>query len=228
MIRVGLLKLSKEDHILLTDMHHMVSDAVTQSILIDELGSFYGNKEKEPVQFQYKDYSEWQNSKEYKSKIDAQKRYWLKEFSETPEPIDLPTDYERPEDRTKKGNTIGFTIAQEQISELDLFSKKEKVTMFSVLFSTIVVLLNKISSQKDIVIGTPVSGRVNDHLTSMVGVFINSLALRISLEDDFTFNELVQVVNKKTLDSLKNQEYNYEDLIDDLKLERDRKRTQVS
>ena len=221
LIRAGLIENSPSEHILMVDMHHIITDGVSMGIMIKDFLSIYNNQELPELRLQYKDYAEWQQSKGLKEKIAKQGEFWLNELAEEVTTLDLPIDYKRPSTISFEGNTVGFTISTEEKNQLISISEIEGATLFMVLLSIYNILLSKLSNQEDIVVGTPVAGRGHTDLENMIGVFVNTLPLRNYPKGDLSFREFLSQVKNRTLACFNNQTYQYEELVDKLKVQRD-------
>ncbi|MEL7003409.1 MAG: amino acid adenylation domain-containing protein, partial [Bacteroidota bacterium] len=173
---------------------------------------------------QYKDYAEWQQSAEYQKELAKQKEFWLNEFQTVPPVLDLPADFVRPAIINTEGDTVGFELGQTDTASLKNLAEANRTTLFVVLFSIYNILLSKLSLQQDIVIGVSSAGRHKSVLENIIGMFVNTLAIRNQVSDQLTFEQLLSNITKKTLQAFNNESYQYEDLIDELKLERDASR----
>ncbi len=224
LLRVGLIKINDEKHILITDRHHIISDGVSLGIFIREVISLYKGEKLALADLQYKDYAVWQESKEYKKNIESQKQYWQEVFATQPLILTLQTDYERPSVIGHNGAGIDFEIGIEQTKKLNNLAKTLNVTMFSLVLGVFKIMLYKLTNQKDLIVGTPVSGRRHSDLENILGVFINVLALRNHIDQEDSLNTFLKRVNETSIKSLENQDYPYEKLVDDLDVSRDTSR----
>lgn len=219
LIRFALIQLAEEEHLFTIDSHHIISDGISQGIIIKKLIDLYsGAIELAPV-FQYKDYAEWQQGTGENTLANA-KEFWLLEFSTHAPQLHLPMDFSRPPIKSYEGRAIDFTIDASATAKLKKIAAEEGVTMFMVILTLYNVLLAKLTDETDIVIGTPVSGRQNAVLEDMLGMFVNTLALRNQLTDEETFKELLRKVKSKTLACFDHQGFQYGDLIEELNVER--------
>jgi len=220
LIRVGLIKIKENEHILMVDMHHIISDGMSESILINDFMALYNNEALPDTGIQYKDYAEWQQSKSQQINLAKQKKFWMNEFAEGLNALDLPADFSRPTVQTFDGNSVDFIISNEDAAKLKGISEKEGVTTFMVLLSIFNILLGKLSNQEDIVVGTPTAGRRHADVENMIGLLVNTLAIRNKVRGELSFKEFLADVKVKTLVCFDNQDFQYEDLIDVLKIER--------
>jgi amino acid adenylation domain-containing protein len=211
LLRVCLIKSREKRYFLLMDMHHITSDGVSIDISTGDFKTFYRGEELPVLHIQYKDFCRWQNSEKEKEKLEQQAGYWLKEFEDEIPVLNLPTDYPRPSVQSFEGNLMGFSISIEDTAKL----------------KTLAILLAKLSSQEDIVIGTPVAGRRHEDLRKIIGMFVNTLALRNYPSGEKTFEEFLEEVKTRTLEAFENQEYPFEELVEKVTVNRDLSRNPV-
>ncbi len=213
-----------DKYILLVDMHHIISDGVSHNILVQDFMALSRDEELSPLRIQYRDFAGWQNSAEQKAAMKQQESYWLKEFSGEIPVLNLPTDYTRPAVQSFEGNTLGFEIGREETAALRNLSLESDATLYMVLLAVCNVFLYRLSSQEDIVIGTPVMGRRHTDLEKIIGMFVNTLALRNYPTGEKSFKEFLGDLKKRTLEAFESQEYQFEDLVDLLTVNRDTSR----
>ncbi|NRV32074.1 amino acid adenylation domain-containing protein [Clostridium beijerinckii] len=221
LIRVSLIKLAEKKHIMFVDMHHIVSDGSTMKIFIKEFNDIYLGKNLEPLRIQYKDYAYWQINRIESEDIKKQKNYWLSEFKGNIPVLNLPTDFSRPTMQDYKGDVIKFKLGEEETRFLKNIARKTNSTLYMVLLANINILLAKYSNQQDIVVGSPIAGRNHADLNNIMGMFVNTLAIRSTINADMTFEDYLKVVREKTLKAYENQEYQFEDLVEALNIQRD-------
>ncbi|UCH98461.1 MAG: amino acid adenylation domain-containing protein, partial [Candidatus Aminicenantes bacterium] len=224
LLRVELIKEKENRHILLFDMHHMITDGISTGLFIREFMAIYKGQYLPGLRVQYKDYAEWQNREKERGKIKEQEAYWLKLFAGDIPVLDLPTDYARPPLQSFAGNAVDFVVGEEETGQLNALAVKNEVTLFMLLLAICNVFLSKISGQEDIVVGTGVEGRGHEDLKNIIGMFVNSLPLRNYPAAGKTFNGFLKELKEQTLQAFKHQEYQFEDLVANLELERDTSR----
>lgn len=230
LLRVGVVVISlggegsPSEYILMMDMHHIITDRVSMGIMMKEFMSLYNGEELAELKLQYKDYSEWQQGAQQQSLLVKQKEFWLREFSEYPEMLALPTDYIRPSIRSEEGDSVGFSLSVEDTASLKALCSSKGATMYMLLLSIYNILLSKLSNQEDIVIGTPAVGRHHVDLENIIGMFVNTLCLYNHPIGDLSFSKFLTAVQIKTLSCIDNQGYQYEELIDVLQVKRDTSR----
>ncbi|MBQ1660836.1 MAG: amino acid adenylation domain-containing protein, partial [Clostridia bacterium] len=173
--------------VLLFDMHHVVSDAVSMNILINEFNTLYSGKKLKAPTHQYKDYSEWMQSRD----ISDQERYWKQQFEGDIPILDMPLDYPRPQIQSYEGSTIGIVLDKELSQKLKELCRKTGTTEFMLFLAALMVLLSKYSRQDDIVVGSPVSGRTHPDIEDIMGMFVNTLAIRAYPEEKKLFSDFL-------------------------------------
>ncbi|CAH1202646.1 Tyrocidine synthase 3 [Paenibacillus plantiphilus] len=221
LLRVELLKLSQERHLLLCDMHHIIADGVSMSIFMKEFVELYEGAELPPLRIQYKDYAVWQNSVEGQAAMKRNEAYWLELFAEDVPLLALPTDYPRPAMQSFSGATFAVEAGQELKQALNEGAARSGATLFMVLLAAYKVLLHKYSGQDDIVVGTPVAGRTHADVAPVLGMFVNTLALRGRPQPSRSFGEFLDEVKAATLGAFDNGQYPFDALVEQLKLPRD-------
>jgi tyrocidine synthetase III len=227
LLRVGIIEIKGESNLLMIDMHHIISDGISHSILEREFKALYSGEELLPLKLQYKDYSEWQNSEEQRDKIKSQENYWLKRFEEEIPVLNLPTDYVRPVIQSHEGATVSFTLSKEETKGIKLLSKENDLTLYMSLLSVFTILLSKLSGQDDIIIGTPIAGRNHNDLENIIGMFINTLAIRSEVSEDETIREFLSKLKQSTLNAFDHQDYQFDDLVENVSVKRDTSRNPI-
>jgi len=227
LLRVGLLKIETKQYVLVVDMHHIITDGTSMHVLIYEFIRFYEGKELPILRLQYKDYSEWQNNEAHNGIARLQKGYWLKQFAGEIPVLNLPLDFSRPANQSFVGNTLEFQLPAEQARELHEFSLRTGTTLFMVILAAYVVLLSKLSGQEDIVVGTPIAARRHADLEKIIGMFVNTLALRCFPIAELTFGQFLEDIKSRTLEAFENQEYQFEDLVEAVMVNRDISRNPI-
>lgn len=221
LFRAEILTVSDKNHILLIDMHHIISDGVSMGILFHEIISVYNNETLPQLRVQYKDFANWQKEYLQGDDIKRQERYWINRFCSEIPVLNLPTDYPRPQNQCMDGNRFTCELNTELTDKLNKFVKSTNSTLFMLLFSAYNILLHKYTGQEDIVVGTPISGRHHPDVENMMGMFVNMLALRNYPKGNITFDEFLNDVKKITLESFDNQDYQFEELVEKLNIKKD-------
>ncbi|HLP60972.1 MAG TPA: amino acid adenylation domain-containing protein, partial [Candidatus Deferrimicrobium sp.] len=221
LLRVGLLKLAKEEYLLMVDMHHIISDGVSMVVLVKEFMALYEGRELSPLRLQYKDYAWWQAHR--RGETARQEAFWLSEFGEfedIPE-LELPLDYERPRVQSFEGRSVGFDLGSGETRDLKALALKQGATLYMVLLAIYDIFLAKTGNRESVVVGTPVAGRLHADLEQVIGMFVNTLALKNVPAGEKSFNSFLEEVKEKTLSAFANQEYPYEELVEKVNIDRD-------
>jgi hypothetical protein len=221
LIRVGLVRRCGEADLLLIDQHHIISDFISQNILQGEFISILAGNSLPGQRLQYKDYSQWHNTKEQQGFIKAQEEYWLKEFEKEPPVLNLPYDYDRSWLRSFEGAALNFFLNEEETNGLIKISGDHGVTLFVTLLSVFTILLSKLSGQRDLIIGMPVTGRSHPDFQEIIGMFVNTLAIRIYPQGEKKFTDFLQDVKLKVLSGFENQDYPFNDLVEKIVTKRE-------
>jgi amino acid adenylation domain-containing protein len=227
LFRAGLIKIGKDRHIVMTDMHHIISDGTSLGLLAKEFMALSEGQELGPLKLQFKDYSEWKMGEKQKGKMKREEAYWLKEFAGKIPLLNLPTDYPRPELQSFEGDFLTFEIGPEETKVLKKMALEEEVTLYMMLLALFNVLFSKLSGQEDIILGGGTAGRETPELQDIIGMFINTLAMRNYPVGEKTFGEFLQEVRERTLAAFENQDYLYEDLVGKVVPKRDTSRNPI-
>jgi amino acid adenylation domain-containing protein len=213
LLRVKLIKAADRKYLIAADMHHIITDGVSLDIFCKDFMALYFGSELPQLRIQYKDFSHWQNNLLKSEKIKLQEEYWLKEFGKKAAPLTLPTDFQRPAARSFEGERIIFELDKKTTEALNLIAKEEGATLFLVLLTQFYILFSKMSGQEDITIGTALAGRRHTDLEPVMGMFVNTLALRNFPAREKSFKEFLKEVKERTLKAFENQDYQFEELV---------------
>ncbi|MVO98369.1 non-ribosomal peptide synthase/polyketide synthase [Paenibacillus lutrae] len=224
LLRAALVEEAPQRHRLLFDMHHTISDGVSMSILLNELPRLYEGLELPELRIQYKDYAVWQQADIAGEWMNKQEAYWLERMSGEIPILDIPSDYARPSTRSSSGSMLAFTIDPQEAAALKQIALQTGATLFMVLLAAYKTLLFKYSGQEDMIVGTPIAGRQHADLQPIIGMFVNTLALRSFPEGEKTFLDFVQEVKELVLNAYEHQDYPFEVLVEKLDVKRDMSR----
>ncbi|HLP46995.1 MAG TPA: amino acid adenylation domain-containing protein, partial [Candidatus Kapabacteria bacterium] len=220
LMRAGLLKNNDGSYILLVDMHHIITDGTSHEVLKHDFMSLYKGELLPSLRLQYKDFAQWQNSNKENERIKQQELYWLNEFPDEIPVLAISTDYPRPLMQSFAGNKINFDISAPETDLLHELALRSGATLFMVLAAILNILLARLSGQEDIVMGTPVAGRRHADLEKIIGMFVNTLALRNYPHGEMTFLEFLDFLKDRTLAAFENQEYPFDDLVEKVAINR--------
>jgi amino acid adenylation domain-containing protein len=223
LLRVRLVKTKTLHNLLLIDMHHIIADVTSMNILTREFIALYTGTKLDPIRLHYKDFSQWQNNSLRKEQIGQQKKYWLELFSDADRllPLHLPTDFERPSVRNPAGDAVTFELTEAEIRFLRETAEKCGGTLYMSLLAVLNIFLTKLTGQEDIVVGMPIEGRRHIDLEYVVGLFINTLPIRNFPTKEKTFNDFLLEIKHRVWETLENQDYQFEDLVNEIGLKRD-------
>jgi non-ribosomal peptide synthetase component F len=227
LIRARLMRLGAIEHVLLVTMHHIISDGWSQTIFLNELSALYeaavaGRTSPLPeLSIQYADFAEWQREWLSGELLDQQLEYWRNQLKGAPPSLELPTDRPRPALQSFNGARHSFALSRDLSTRLVELSRREDATSFMTLLAAFYVLLYRYTGETDIVVGTPVANRNRRELESLIGFFVNTLALRVDLSGNPTFRELLVRVREVSLGAFAHQDLPFEMLVEELSPIRD-------
>lgn len=225
LLRVRLCQLGEQEYILMLTMHHIISDGWSMSILVQEVTTCYrsllqGQTPTLPnLSIQYVDYTLWQKRRLQGDMLQKQLDYWKTHLTDAPV-LELPADYPRPARRSYNGALYTSTLSSELVSLVLQVSKKEQVTLTMTLLTAFAVLLARYSGQQDLVVGMPIANRTRTEVEHLVGLFINTLALRLDLSGEPGFLQLLQRVRATLLSADAHQDIPFEKLVEELQPQR--------
>ncbi|MCP5106995.1 MAG: AMP-binding protein, partial [bacterium] len=222
LMRAGLVEVADGKSLLMVDMHHIISDGISMEIFKDELTALYGHKELPPLPVQYKDFTQWQAGEKEKEKIEVQREYWLNKFTgDRLTVLNLPYDYPRPPTMGHEGKIITFEFSPSLSRALRDLARGANTTLFVVLAALYKILLARLNGQEEeVVIGSPASGRRHPDLAPIIGMFVNTLVLQSFPRDGKIFREFLLEMKQVTLEAFENQEFQFEELVELLDVER--------
>jgi amino acid adenylation domain-containing protein len=226
LFRASLARLAEGDHLLLMNVHHAVSDGWSMGVIFRELSELYtafrAGKESPlaPLAVQYPDFSVWQREWLRGEALERQVGYWRERLAGAPALLQLPTDRPRPAVQGHGGGTVVRVLPRELLERAEALSRHEGATLFMVLLAAFNVVLGRLAGQDDVVVGTPIAGRTRHETEGLIGLFLNTLALRTRLDGDPSFRELLARVREATLGAYAHQDVAFERLLEELRPER--------
>ncbi|MEC1867265.1 non-ribosomal peptide synthetase [Bacillus paralicheniformis] len=224
LFRAALVKEAEESHLLLVDMHHIISDGVSVGTLIREFSELYANRMLAPLRIQYKDYAVWQQAFKQGEAYNRQEAYWLKQLDGELPVLELPADNARPAVRSFAGDTVSRTLDAKTTAGLYKITRDNGCTLYMVLLAAYSTLLARLSGQEDIIIGSPSAGRPHKDLEPVIGMFVNTLAIRTQPAENKCFSDFLKEVRETALEAFEHQDYPFEELVDRLDVVRDMSR----
>ncbi len=221
LFRAKLIKLNDNKMLLLLDMHHIISDGTSLSILLQELCDLYNGSSLPEKQIDYTDFALWEKDQFETDEFNNLKDFWVGKFSDEIPLLNMPTSYKRPAVQSFKGNNYHKKLSCDVFNKVTTISKKLNITPYMFMLSCYYILLSKYTSSNDIVVGTPIIGRDNSLLNNVIGMFVNTLALRNKIDSSLSFSEFSKIIKENCVDSFKNQAYPFDMLVKDLNIKRD-------
>ncbi|MEH2138509.1 non-ribosomal peptide synthetase [Nostoc sp.] len=225
LLRVKLLMLSKTEHILLLNMHHIICDDWSIGVLIRELGTLYTAFAQNQtallseLPLQYADFAHWQREWLQGEVLQTQLTYWQQQLNGI-SMLHLPTDKPRPATQSYQGTTEFFELPKKLTDALEKLSQQQEVTFFMTLLAAFKTLLYRYTHQEDIAVGSPIANRNRSEIEGLIGFFVNSLVLRSNLSGNPTFRELLGRVREVTLGAYSQQDLPFDKLVEELHPER--------
>jgi amino acid adenylation domain-containing protein len=231
LLRVALLKLAGDEHVLLFTVHHIVSDGWSMGVLVREVAALYEaftRGEESPLaelRVQYADFAAWQQQWLTGEVLEEQLSYWREQLQGASPVLELPTDRPRPALQSNRGGHEPFVLGVELSERLKTLSRREGATLFMTLLAAWQTLLSRYTGQTDIVVGTPIANRNRKETEDLIGFFINTLVLRGEVSDDPGFRQFLTRVREVCLGAYMHQDVPFERLVEELQPERDLSRT---
>ena len=226
LLRLRVLRLAEEEHVLLLTMHHIISDGWSMGVLIKEvvtLYSAYAQGQPSPLPdlpVQYADYAIWQRDYLTGEQLDQQLDYWREQLKRVTA-LELPRDKPRRSERSYRGASVGFNLTKELTQSLQELSERAGATLFMTLLAAFQTLLHRYTNQQDICVGTPIANRNRAEIEGLIGFFVNTLVMRNDFSGDPTFGQLLGRVRETALGAYANQDVPFERLVEELQPERD-------
>jgi amino acid adenylation domain-containing protein len=226
-IRAYLFMLSGQRNYVLLNIHHIACDGWSLDIIINELQSNYEalsnhhQLEAKPLVLQYADFACWQRSSEKSEHFKEHERYWKGMLEGDIPVLELPTDRPRPPVRSFRGATVIKDLPEQLYKDLNKLCVEEDATLYMVTLAAYFILLYRYTGQTDIIIGSPIANRNRTELENIIGFFVNTIPIRIKLNEQATFRETVRQVKKITLEAYEHQDLPLERMIEMLTIERD-------
>ncbi|GHF94804.1 MULTISPECIES: non-ribosomal peptide synthetase [Amycolatopsis] len=229
-LRFLLVRVAEDEYALVVGLHHIAVDGWSMGLLTEELGALYelartgADGGLEPLPLQYADFAAWQVGRLTDAALEPDLAYWRDRLAGLA-PLQLPTDRPRPAVRTTAGSVRRFSLPAEVVTQLGEFCSRHGVTVFMTLVAACQVLFARYSGQRDVAVGTAVSGRERPELERLIGCFINTLVLRSTVDGELPFTDFLAQVRETVLGAFTHQRVPFERLVHELCDERDPSRT---
>jgi thioesterase domain-containing protein/acyl carrier protein len=224
--RLSLLRLADDEHVLVKNIHNIISDCWSEEVFMKELvllyPAFSQNKKLmlPELPIQYADFSEWQRQTLHGNELEKQFSYWKEKLAGL-STLQLPTDHPRPATADYSGGAVKFSLSPQVFTALKTLSKQENVTLFITLLAAFKIFLHRCTGQQDIVVGTLITNRSRAELDNLIGPFLNTLVLRTELQEHSDFLQVLRSVRDTTLGAFVHQDLPFETLVDKLRPDHD-------
>ncbi|MDR6918790.1 amino acid adenylation domain-containing protein/non-ribosomal peptide synthase protein (TIGR01720 family) [Pseudomonas sp. 3296] len=226
LLRVTMLKLADQEHVLLLTLHHIVSDGWSMNVLIDEFIRCYDafdagtQPQLAPLPIQYSDYALWQRRWLEAGEQARQLDYWQAQLGNVHPVLELPTDHPRPAMPSYRGTRYEFAVDAQLAEQLRATAQKHNITLFMLLLGAFNALLHRYTGQTDIRVGVPIANRNRAEIEGLIGFFVNTQVLRTQLDGQTRVDDLLRAIKEAALGAQAHQDLPFERLVEALKLER--------
>ena len=226
LLRVKLLRLTSDEHVVLLTMHHIISDGWSMGVLVRELGALYQTfsaGQPSPLAelaVQYADYAVWQREWLRGEELEKQLAYWRKQLGGELPILELPISRGRAVVQSYRGETVGVELSERLSGALRQLSKRNGATLFMTLLTSWQVFLSRYAGQDDVIVGTPLAGRHLLETEGLIGFFVNTLAMRADLSGNPSFRQLLGRVKESMLGAYAHQDVPFDKLVEELQPER--------
>lgn len=227
LFRAQLLRLAEDEHVLIVNLHHIISDDWSLGILFREISSLYPafanghSSTLEELPIQYADYAAWQREWLRGETLEKQLSYWKDQLSGVLPVMELPADHPRPAIQSFRGARQWISFSKDLSVRIKSLGQREGATLFITLLAAFKALLHRYTGQEDVLIGSAIQNRHHAETEGLIGFFVNTLALRTDLSGNPTFRELLSRVRETALSAYSNQDLPFEKLVQELQPERD-------
>ncbi|WP_242295072.1 condensation domain-containing protein, partial [Bacillus cereus group sp. BfR-BA-01381] len=222
LIRECLIKLDELEHILMLNMHHIISDGWSMDVIIKELSTLYedfcsgGSSSLSELSIQYADFAVWQRDWLQAGTLEKQLAYWKEQLGGELPVLNLPIDRPRTVKQTYQGSIERLVLSKQLTQKVRSLSKQEGTTLFMTLLAAFKTLLYRYTGQEDIIVGSPIANRNRSEIEGLVGFFVNTLPLRTKLSGDKTFREVLKLIRETSLEAYAHQDVPFEKLVEEI------------
>ncbi|MCP4215589.1 MAG: amino acid adenylation domain-containing protein [bacterium] len=212
LLRARLVK-EENRYILLVDMHHIISDGLSQQVLIEDFMAFFQENPLPELRLSYIDFAQWQNELLVSGEISKQEEFWREQFAGGFSRLNLITDFTRPSIGKNEGEDIAFIVPKHYAEKLREYAREAEASVFMVVLAIFNVFLSKLDAREDIIVGTVTEGRRHPDLQKIIGMFINTLPLRNYPRVEDVFLDFLKDVKERTIQVFDNQDFQFDDLV---------------
>ncbi len=220
LVRAALLRLDATDHRLLLTLHHIVADGWSVEVLLRELAALYQGSPLPELPVQYADFAAWQRSWLSGEVLTRQTGWWGERLHGAPSVLELPADHPRPPVPSQRAGWRPLHVPADLTRQLQTLARQEGSTLFMAVLAALDALLHRYTGQQDLVVGTPEAGRDALETEDLIGLFVNTLALRVRLDGSLPARSLLAAVRSTVLDAHGHRHLPFEKLVEELRPER--------
>ncbi len=226
MLRLHLMRLADEDHVLLLVMHHVAADGWSMEVLVQEFTTLYGAFSRQepdplpPLALQYGDYAQWQHEHLQGENLERLFQYWERQLHDLPLVHSLPLDFPRPAHQRFEGASVSSRLPAPTLARLKALCQQADATLFMGLHAAFGVLLARWSNARDIVLGMPIANREQPEIAPLIGFFVNTLVLRSDFSERQDFHAALAQSRRTLLEAFAHQQAPFEQLVERLRPER--------
>jgi tyrocidine synthetase-3 len=220
LFNVFLFRLPNGKALFMLDIHHIIFDGASLDIFMNELSLAYNEKSLPELAISYKDFAIWESKQLENDNFASSKKFWIEQFKDKVPVLNLPYSFSRPIKKNYAGKTFTLPLPEGLLSKLNKFANSKIVTPYMVMLACYYILLYNYANEEDLVIGTPVSGRIYKELENILGMFVNSIPLRCKVNPNIKFKDFLENVKQISANAFAHQDYPFDMLVNDLKLPR--------
>lgn len=211
LLRASVCFLDNQKTLILLDTHHIIMDGVSLNILMRDFCKLYNDEKINKLDFDYIDYSVWENNYLNSNEIEKYDKYWSSVCSNTEVPaLNLPYDYPVSDTKSYNGDKISYIMQNATFERLQKLSKSLNVSEYTVFLTALYVLLYKYTAQTDLIVASPLAGRNFDEISNVIGMFVNNIVLRENIDINSSISDLLKDVQNTVSSAISNQPYPYE------------------
>ncbi|SHN30776.1 amino acid adenylation domain-containing protein [Pseudomonas asturiensis] len=231
LLRVRLLNVADDEHVLVLTQHHIVSDGWSMPIMVEELLQGYQalslgrDIEREPLPIQYADYAIWQRNWLEMGEHARQLEYWKQQLGDQSPVLELPTDRPRPATRNPHGARLNIELDAALLDSLKALARQQGITLFMLLLASFQTLLHRYSGQDDVRVGVPIANRNRSETEGLIGFFVNTQVLKAEFSAQTTVADLLQQIKHTAVQAQAHQDLPFEQLVEALQPARDPSRS---
>ncbi len=216
LLRAALIETTDNRQLLVTDIHHMLSDGASQQILALDFNRLLSRQPLPALTLQYKDFCQWQDHMIASGRMKEHEDFWLEHLKSPLPALNLPTDFPRPQQQTFTGATFTIPLEKSLTRDLAAFTAQTGTTLYMLLLAAFNILLSRYTGLEDIIIGSPMAGRDHADLQNIIGLIMQSIMVRTFPKNEKTVSQFLEEIKQTTLEIYEHQVYPYEELIQKL------------